>query len=367
MDTYIFVIDPTGVERVNPGTLSLEGKNLMEFHDSEGTYLIRDMINLLKVSDSGWVHYLWPKPGESIPAKKSAYVKKAQLKDSWFVVGSGVYFEDQAKLTAPTRNINAEQLMVLVREAAALLGKEGEKAFIEFRKEGSQWLHDDIYLFVWDLNGVRVFHGAQPETEGENVSNLKDSDGRPIGQMFLKAVSGPQGEGWVHYLHPKPKEIFPTWKSSFAKKVTFPSGKQYLVGCGIYSMNTEKIFLTDKVDKAAGLIQKQGKAAFDIIRDKTGEFIFLGNYTFVCSIDGTEVVNPAFPNLEGQNLMNVQDTTGKYVQREIINSVKEKDSAWLDYMWPKPGETIPSKKHTYVRKVRIGDETFVVGAGAYLE
>ncbi|MCX5797599.1 MAG: cache domain-containing protein [Elusimicrobia bacterium] len=364
-DTYVFVFAPDGTELVNPGFRNLEGRNLLELKDTQGQRPIRDMIDLAKGRGSGWVDYMWPKPGDYIPAQKSSYVRKARLGDGWVVVGCGVYLEGAAKAPAPAPSADARRIIRLVQDAAALLKEKGESAFPGFRKKGSRWFDGDTYLFVWDMAGKRIFHAADPSSEGQDVHDLKDVQGRPIGRMFLDTAAGAPGEGWVHYLYPKPGDIFPTWKSTFIKRVTFPSGRDHIVGCGVYNMRIEEEFLSGAVDAAAALIEKQGRDAFPALRDKNGPFIFLDTYVFVVAADGTELVVPAFPGLEGKNMMDFKDAAGKYAVREFIQAALAKGTAWVDYMWPKPGETAPSRKHTYVRKAAHGAETFIVGAGAY--
>jgi signal transduction histidine kinase len=39
----------------------------------------------------------------------------------------------------------------------------------------------------------------------------------------------------------------------------------------------------------------------------------------------------------------------------------------MDYMWPKPGETEPSKKLVYVKKIIVGQDTLIVGTGYFPE
>jgi hypothetical protein len=72
--------------------------------------------------------------------------------------------------------------------------------------------------------------------------------------MFLETAATPTGEGWVHYMYPEPGDIFPAWKSAFLKRVTFPSGEERLVGCGIYNMEMDEAFIEDVVSRAAGLV-----------------------------------------------------------------------------------------------------------------
>jgi signal transduction histidine kinase len=283
------------------------------------------------------------------------------------MVGCGVYLADAQRETATAPKLTAPQLMTLVREAAAILEERGEKAYAEFRKKGSKWFRDDTYLFVFTMDGTRAFHAAEPETEGQNSSQSKDILGRPFGRMILDAGAGPTGEGWVHYMYPEPGNIFPAWKSSFVKRVTFPSGKPYIVGGGIYNMQMDKAFIEDVVNRAANLIAKQGKDAFGQLRDKTGPFVFMDTYVFVTGVDGIEVVNPVMPSLEGRSLLDLKDLQGKTTVRDEIALALKEGSAWLEGYWYRPGDNIPARKQTYVRKIQFGPDTYIVGSGIYTE
>ncbi len=366
-DAYIFVIDGNGVDLVNPGFPNLEGRNILDVKDTQGKPLIREMLKLAQTSGSGWVDYMWPKPGESVSTLKSAFVSKAKLGETVVLVGCGVYLADAPKATQVTKKMTAPELMALVREGAAIFEKRGEKAYPEFRKQGSKWFRNDTYFFVWAMDGTRVFHAADPTGEGRNDSGIRDAVGRPFGKMFLAAAGSPSGEGWVHYMYPEPGDIFPTWKSTFVKRVTFPSGKQYLIGCGIYNMQMDKAFIEDVVNHAATLIADRGRDAFSQLRDKTGPFVFMDTYVFVDTTDGTELVNPAQPSLEGKNLMDLKDVKGKEVTRECIAAAMKGGSAWVEYYWYKPGHNTPARKQAYVRKIQSGQDTYVVGSGVYLE
>jgi len=366
-DAYVFVFDMNGIELVNPAFPSLEGRKILDLKDTQGKQLTREMLEIVQTSGSGWVNYMWPKPGESTSTQKSAYVSKAKMGNQWVIVGSGVYLADAPKATSIVKKMNASELMILVRDGASLLEKQGQKAYAEFRVKGSKWFHNDTYFFVWTMDGTRVFHAANPASEGENVLGLKDSQGRPIGRMIIDAAESPAGEGWAHYMYPEPGDIFPTWKSTFVKRVTFPSGKQYIVGCGIYNMQMDKTFIEDMVNRAATLIAERGRKAFDQLRDKTGPFVFMDTYVFVNTPDGTELVNPVQPSLEGRNIINLRDLKGKAVVREEIDAAMKNGSAWLDMYWYKPGQNTPARKQTFVRKIQSGQDTYIIGSGIYLD
>lgn len=364
-NTYIFVLDNKGIELVNPAFPNLEGRDVADLQDTQGKRLNREMFKVIEAHGAGWVDYMWPKPGESVSTQKSAYVTRARLGGTWVMVGSGVYLANAAKANPTKEKMTAPELMSLVRDAAEVFEQRGEKAFPEFRKLGSKWFHDDTYFFVWTMEGTRYFHAADPTIEGIDVSRLKDVLGRPMGRMFLDTAASPSGEGWVHYMYPEPGDVFPTWKSSFVKRVMFPSGTPFLVGCGIYNMTMDKAFIEDVVNRAADLIADHGSRAFDNLRDKTGPFVFLDTYVFVESPDGVELVNPAQPSLEGKNLLALQDLRGTLLVRDEIAAAMKDGSAWIDGYWYKPGDNVPARKQTFVRKVQHGPETYIVGSGMY--
>ncbi|MGD2098658.1 MAG: cache domain-containing protein [Desulfobacterales bacterium] len=259
-----------------------------------------------------------------------------------------------------------KQIVSVVQEAAALIKRQGEEVFPLFRKKGSKWFQGDMYLFIYDLNGTNVVHPVQPEFEGKDLIDLQDINGKPVIRLIInKVTKHDRPSGWVHYMWIRPEEIFPMWKSSYVLRTRAPSGQEYVVGSGIYNMKVEKQFIVEMVDDAVELIKLEGKAAFDKFRDKSSEFVFLGNFIFVVHLDGTAVVDPAFPSLEGRDLRDFKDAVGRYVVREMLEKVKKLtgNSTWISYMWPRPGEVKPSRRLTYLRKVKLGPETFIVASG----
>ena len=366
-DTYIFVIKPDGVEIVNPAFPSIEGRNLTDLKDTQGKRAIGEMLTVVNTKGSGWVDYMWPKPGESVSTQKSAFVTKAKMGNEWVLVGCGVYLADAPKTASAGTETTAPELMSLVREAAALLEQQGAEAYPAFREKDSKWNHDNTYVFVWGTDGTRVFHAADPGKEGQNDAHITDSLGRPYGRMFLEAANSPSGEGWVHYMYPEPGGIFPAWKSTFVKRVTYPDGKQHIVGSGIYNMKMDKAFIQDVVSRASAVVAQEGEAGFVKLRDKTGPYFFMDTYVFVITPEGLEVVNPGQPSMEGTNIIDLKDVHGKDVIRQCIQEAMKNGGGWVDYYWYKPGDNTPTHKMTYVQKIQSGTDTYIVGSGFYTE
>jgi signal transduction histidine kinase len=130
-------------------------------------------------------------------------------------------------------------------------------------------------------------------------------------------------------------------------------------------MEMDEAFIEDVVNRAAALVAREGRGAFDALRDEQGPFVFMDTYVFVNAPDGTELVNAAQPSLEGKNLIDQRDVKGKAFVREYIDAASKQGAAWVEYFWYEPGDDAPARKRSYVRKVESGSETFIVGSGFY--
>jgi signal transduction histidine kinase len=121
------------------------------------------------------------------------------------------------------------------------------------------------------------------------------------------------------------------------------------------------------VNKAAALIDKNGKAAFAEFRKKDSEWFHGDTYLFAYDLKANVLLNPAFPQREGTNVTGQKDAKGKLLHREIIQVAETKGSGWVDYMFPKPGQTEPSQKWAYVKKVTVDGIPGLVASGFYPE
>lgn len=119
------------------------------------------------------------------------------------------------------------------------------------------------------------------------------------------------------------------------------------------------------VDKAAALIDKNGKAALTEFRKPDSEWFHGTTYLFSYDLKGNVLLNPAFPQREGTNVAGQKDAKGKLFHDEIIKTAELKGSGWVDYMFPKPGQTELSQKWAYVKKVTLDGVPGLVASGFY--
>ena len=122
-----------------------------------------------------------------------------------------------------------------------------------------------------------------------------------------------------------------------------------------------------KVDAATSLIEERGEEVFNILRDKNSDFWFGDGkgYIFVNSTNGTNLVHPAKPSLEGKYLLDLKDVNGVYFFMQFNEIAERYGRGWVSYYWPKPGAKEASPKISYVRMASYGGKKYVVGSGMY--
>jgi cytochrome c len=120
------------------------------------------------------------------------------------------------------------------------------------------------------------------------------------------------------------------------------------------------------VEKAATLIDSKGKSIFPELRKTGSEWRTGDTYLFVDDVkNGVNLLNAGFPQREGNDIAKEKDSNGKLFAVEFEKVVQSKGSGWVDYMFPKPGQSQPSQKWSYVKAVNIDGTPGLVGAGFY--
>jgi len=126
-------------------------------------------------------------------------------------------------------NGSADEAKAMVEKAVKLLQAEGkDKAFAQFNDTAGAFVDRDLYVFVLNMEGTTVSHGANKALIGKSLLNLKDADGKAFIQEMLDTANK-KGAGWVDYKWPNPVTKKVEGKSSYIQK----SG-DVIVGVGIY-------------------------------------------------------------------------------------------------------------------------------------
>ena len=89
--TYLYAYDLKGNVLLNPAFPMREGTKVTGQKDARGKLFHDEIIKTAETKGSGWVDYMFPKPGQAEPSQKWAYVKKVTMDGVPGLVASGFY------------------------------------------------------------------------------------------------------------------------------------------------------------------------------------------------------------------------------------------------------------------------------------
>ncbi len=93
-DNYFWINDLHPTMVMHPVRPDLDGKDLVAIKDPNGLALFVEFAKVAGQNGSGFVDYMWPKPGFDKPVEKTSYV--ALFKPWGWIIGTGVYNDDIA-------------------------------------------------------------------------------------------------------------------------------------------------------------------------------------------------------------------------------------------------------------------------------
>ena len=140
--------------------------------------------------------------------------------------------------TAGDRQATAEEVVAKVREAVALLSREGENGLANFRKLQSPFVWKDSYVFVADCErGIILAHPYQPEREGRPIAAGPTYAGVTAAERASAqcAAARRPGGGWWAYRFPEPGTPNVVRKVSYLLMVP---GRRWIAGAGVYDATT---------------------------------------------------------------------------------------------------------------------------------
>jgi len=132
---------------------------------------------------------------------------------------------------AASDRATAAECVAFVKKAVAYVKTNGkEKAFAEFSNPSGQFIDRNLYIFVYDLNGVSlaIGNGNAGKMVGKNLLEMRDADGVYLIKGLVE-VAKAKGQGWFDYHWPNPVSKAVEAKSSYVERVD-----DYLIGAGIY-------------------------------------------------------------------------------------------------------------------------------------
>jgi len=141
-------------------------------------------------------------------------------------------------------------------------------------------------------------------------------------------------------------------------------------------MQQKKAAVANVVDVANSLIEKHlaevksggltVSQAQKLAKDEIRKLRYEGNeYFWINNLEPLMIMHPMKPELEGQRLEGIKDPNGKQIFTEFTKVAKEQGEGFVDYLWPKPGSTVPVAKVSHVMLVK--EWGWVIGSGIYVD
>ncbi len=122
-----------------------------------------------------------------------------------------------------------EKAVDWVARAKAFYNATGKSiAMAEFTNPRGQFVQNQQYIFVLDLDGLMLAHGMNQLFVGKNFSNVKDSAGKAFIREIVDAAKE-KGSGWTSY-----KWFDPVSKKELPKSLYFEKIDDVIICCGTY-------------------------------------------------------------------------------------------------------------------------------------
>ncbi len=259
---------------------------------------------------------------------------------------------------------DTKDLVKFVYDASLIVKKDGLKGLEQIRASRNLYSTPDRYLYIYDMNGVNIFHAGMPHLEGKSLWGLTDKNGKKPAQMAVAALADKNNpHAWVHYSWWEPGKFYPVPKSSCHFKVTTPEGRVLLVGGGLNYPLEEKEFVRIVVDDAAQLIREKGEFAISQLEDPASQYNFRDVKVFVFTPTGKLLISPVMnDSLTDLGLLDCVDEMGHKPFKEALTGLSNKDAVWQVFLAKNRYERILVKKSLYLRKTRMDGEEVYVGA-----
>lgn len=299
-DLYLYALDFKGNIVAQGDRPGLIGTNSWDYKDSEGKLVNQEIVKKLQESEGGvWVEYISKK------AKKRAYAQKViDNQGNSYFIACGYYPEVDRK--------SAEDL---VGKAAQYMEAQGKgEAVRQFtNKRDDSFRNGDLYIVVYDMNGIAIAHGGNDELVGKNMYDEKDDDGRYYVRECIQKAK--DGGGWIDY---KSKNSF---QSVYVEEVDLGVDR-FVITCGMYPVSKSETMMLLLKSGASLLKTGNTKEVLRSFVDNNSKYIrgdlnlFVLDSTGICYAWGDKYT------YIWQNLMNVKDENNQFYIKSFIDSVK---------------------------------------------
>ncbi len=227
--------------------------------------------------------------------------------------------------------------------------------------EDEKWQADEMYVFVIHESGVIYSHGKDNDLIWRNIDEAREDRTKKSPVKLQKTLIDQMREaashdGWLNY----------EWnfeiKHVYVQQVQ-KDGRLFFLGTGFYP-ESHQFMAKQLVSQAVQYAKEYGvDQAFQRINNPIGAFIKGPIYLWAYDFDGISYANGRNLARVGRDHTDWQGEGGKYVVRDIIEQLQNRQDTWITYQ-EKGGVPI----HAYVRRVKDENgKQYFIGGGYYPE
>lgn len=340
-ELYLFVFDIKGRCLAHGQEANFLWQDMYDIKDVYGVPFIQDIIKKAN-NGGGWVSYEWR------GSTKVSYVKLVEKEEKAYVIGCGYYPHSKEDLVQ-----NLVKGAVSLFNSIVAEGRDPKEALSVLSYPMGQFIIGDLYLYALDFEGNIYAQGDRPGLIGGNALSYADPNGLKVNQLIIKKLKESESGVWVDYLSKKAP------KRAYAEKVKDKTGKEYFIACGYYP-DAGRENAIDLVRRGYQMLKKTGESnSFNLFTSKReDEFRYGDLYLEVYGKFGRCMAHGANEELVGQEVINLQDDSGRYYIKEYIERA-ENGGGWVNIKLKGAFKTV------YVEKVDIGLKTYVIACGLY--
>ena len=200
------------------------------------------------------------------------------------------------------------------------------------------------YFYINSIDGINILHPINPELENHSILGLKDEFGNFSLVDIIRNARNSK-ESYTTLYWNKPEDLKKQYKKITFNKVFEPYN--FVIGTGEYVNDFENI-TKEKILSYISTIRY----------DKNG-------YVFVVDENGV-YLSHIEKSYVGLNRINLKDSNGFMITKEIINLAQDGKNGYLKYVGTiKPETKLPSEKISYVRGFK--DWNWAIATGFYTD
>lgn len=259
--------------------------------------------------------------------------------------------EEENRYIPDTKRKSAECIELVERGAKFLTTDDFETVCNAFMYK-AEWRKGEIFNFLIDEAGFILCHGDNTELIWKNINFARNFIGEPIFKTFQQMTSL-KGE-WLFYRWNN------GFKAAYVRKIILNNNIYYL-GAGFFPQSKE--YIAEQLVKTAIMYFKQtpSQVVFTRISNPNDIFVFGDVSMYVLDFQGNMVADATDLGFIRQNIIDLQDSAGHYIIRNIIDQMKRSKSAWLKEVW------LNNQQTNYVEKTEDprDNKEYIFAAGYY--